>query len=274
MKRNKKKHLSFILIFTFVLSSCGTREYKERPKTPPPFSLSPQIEEQPFITNTDDIPNETHQNNEGYLWKGLNWIGVSEENLSFLESRLQDNIHSNDFKTLGSVLVGGAILGILIRINGSWFFGGPIETKSYHGFWRTLEKTKTAVGQGMVRGSLFAGSCYYLLKGVDSISFDGILGPSFKSLSSSIILGGMAALSTSTLIRSIIDADWTDNSHVIGKIIDHSKMVKTTVQRFQDWTNKTTIGQKVRYKIAPNLFLVGLGSGVGIVVYDFLQSSP
>ena len=119
------------------------------------------------VRDSDQAPNIPGSQNiaspraitDGYLWYGLEWVGVSEEAMMDLKDQLRENENANDFRAFGATVIGGAVLGLVMRISGSLFFGKPIESEMSHWFWHYLDKAAKNMGQGAGRGALFAGGC-------------------------------------------------------------------------------------------------------------------
>lgn len=261
--------LSRLLIVTvFLLNACGSDDYgpdhseqgktaqgKPEQKVPPPATGQMSMIEQ-------------REARTGFIWQGLGWLGLNDGMVSDFKSRLADDKQTNPFCTFGASVLGGAVLGLVVRASGSWFFGGPVEPKPGHWFWNSLNKTVQSGGRGILRGGLFGGGCYLLLTGLSPLPFSGLLGQSFRALSSSIVLGGMSLGAASPFIRRMIGKDWTDTESPIGKALSRTKWTRQGAEKFQHWSESTEIGEGIRYRVIPGLVILGIGAGIGMLIYE------
>lgn len=230
-------------------------------------------EEEPIVPsgNGGSIESPYFVAEQGYLWDGMEWIGVSDEHIDYLQESLIDNEHTSDYSTMGTALIGGAILGIIIRSSGSWILGKPIEYPPKHPFWQKLEKVIKTTTKGGVRGGALAGAIHLALSGLPALSYKGLLGLQYGILSCSVALGSLSAIASGTVFNNINKGDWSQPNSFIGKWIhNNSKHGKNTMDNLQKWTTETEIGQFARYKIAPGVFVIGISTGVGLIVYNSL----
>lgn len=284
-----------VLSSLIFLGACGTRDYEEAPppETFPAEFTAPPLE-QPRPYGDPDIVNEavtesSPESSRGYLWGGLDWMGVSDRTLSDLECALANGPSVNEFQVFGTALLGGAILGMVIRHSGSWFFGKPPEPAANEWFWKRLERTTQTAGPGAVRGALFAGTCQIMFTGVDALSFDGMIGSNFSALSASLIMGGMSSLAAKPHIARLIGSESANaalTSTRMARLRERFGQPPTgsgpragareallrAGERVSEWSRTTSLGKGVRYRLAPGLFILGIGGGAGLLVYDWLHA--
>ncbi|MCB0355484.1 MAG: hypothetical protein KDD40_00665, partial [Bdellovibrionales bacterium] len=177
----------------------------------------------------------------------------------------------SEFTALGTAAIGGAVIGVIMRSTGSWFFGKPVDSPVGHWFWRTIDKVIKNNKAGVVRGGTFASAFYLTLAGMPSLSFKGLLGMQFSSFSCSVALGGMTVLATGNIIKNINREDWRHPKSRLGRWLNHTDTGKNAMAKMQEWTSETQLGRFVRYNVSPGLFILGLGSGIGLIVYDYLE---
>ncbi len=209
---------------------------------------------------------------EGQLWRGIDWlrdnfdwVEIPDESLDSLKEGLQDQLPSRiNFDALGMAVIGGAVLGVVIRGSGSWFFGGPVEPHEYHPLLKKAHKAISATVQGSVRGGGFAGGCYLLLTGLDPF-YSGLYGQAYGALAAATVTGGMASGAALNIIQKIVNMDFSQPPKIrrghLGRGLD----------KLEKWTTGTKIGKGVRYKVVPGLVMVGVGAGVGVWVFHEIQ---
>lgn len=252
--------IKILLAAILALTACGTRDYEttEPPKPSPgeEIALPPPEPSQRRILLTAQKPSP------GYLWGGLRWIGVPDHQLSEVMSNLADDDNTNTFAAFGVTVVGGAILGFIIRVSNSWFFGGPIESKAGHWFWNRVDRSVKTASQGIVRGAAFGAGCHLLLTGLHPIPFDGLLGEDYRALSSSLVIGGLSSITFGHMITRLAEKNW---------ISPQSPLYYSKWGQLQEWTQTTEIGRNLRYRFLPGLIILGLGTGIGMIVFDHVH---
>lgn len=274
MIKNFCQPISFLLFAAQIMvSACGTRDYETpapRETVRPPVTqqfpgADPQFEKRVIGASED------HES--GYLWRLLNWTGVADQELPTFKSQLADTAQSGSFDAFGTTVIGGAVMGVIVRASRSWFFGQPIQSDIGHWFWRGVYRTANGTAQGASRGALFSFTCYLLLVGADPLPYEGLLGDDFKALSSALVLGGMSSIVGATMADSIVRGDWASTDTRWGRFINRSSRARHFFSNLQEWTTTTSIGRGLRYKVAPGIIILGIGTGVGLVVYDSLHVS-
>ena len=273
MRNSRSSHLSLILATALSLNGCGTRDY-----APAPLDSRVRAEEKRTTAPSSPVnprPLVTGAASPGYLWGGLKWIGLPDDMLANLKCRLEDGPSVNEFKVFGTTVIGGAILGMVIRGSGSWFLGKPTEPAPGHWFWNRLDETIKVVGQGSFRGALLAGGCETLLAGGNFSPLAGILGQAFAALSGAITLGGLTSLAAAPFITKLM-SETGPNAPVeaqdragIGAAGDGNGISwRDRFSQFKEWTTTSDLSRGVRYRVAPGLMIVGLGTGVGYLIYN------
>lgn len=271
--------LRLLFVFSILLLSCeGTRDYPQPTANgqagtlseppPPPPSSSPIDNNQPIKNGKGNSEEQEpilmeHEYPVGYLWEGMNWLGIPENNLVDFMNFLADSPDINAFTALGSSFFGGAALGLLVRSSGSWFFGGPIKSEASHWFWKRLNISFNTISQGLLRGGIFAGACHIALTGIYPIPYQGLLGQEFHALSSAVILGTLSSIAADPYIRKLVNHDWSK-----GKV---PAFLRHGVDKIHQWTHQNTIGLAIRHRIGPRVLVIGIGFGVGLVIYNNLQ---
>lgn len=289
MKRKYSACLSLTLASAFFLSACGTQDYA----SPPADSKVPGEEKRnpaPQSPLVNQHPPASEWASPGYMWGGLEWIGVSNETVSGLKCRLEDGPSVSEFKVFGAAILGGAILGIVIRSSGSWFLGKPTDPGPGHWFWNRLDETIKTVSQGGFRGALLAGGCETLLAGGNFTPLAGFLGQTFAALSGAITLGVMSSIAAAPYLKRLMSADSAElakarrwrkrDSHGRFKSKDpddpddppdENRGWGGAAMKLNKWSKTSDLGRGIRYRVAPGLTILGLGSGAGLIIYDWLQ---
>lgn len=259
------------LVLCFAISACGTRNYEERPVTD--SRIRPILQGRtPILPQQGQIPRPVEEPvHVGYLWRGLSWMGVNDADLNSFKDGIRDGPGANSFQTLGSVITGSAVLGLVIRASGSWFLGRPVDVQSGHWFWQTAERAARGSGRGIVRGALLGGACYGLLVGVNPIPFDGLLGSEFDAFSAATALAAMSALSVGPYAQKIVEPGWGNPEKPFGRWLNQFPPAKAGADFIHDWTQGSPLGRGMRYKVAPGLIIVGIATGVGLLVYNSLD---
>jgi len=267
----------FILFLKFfsvlALMSCGTQDYGPYEDN---TGVQPEVGEKINAFNDQRIIEAQREaqgeDQAGYIWQGLKWVGVPDEMVSDFQTHLADEVKTlNHFEAFGTAVLGGAVLGLVIRASDSWFFGAPVDSKAGHWFWKRMDRAVKGTTQGLGRGGLFAGGCYLLLSGVNSLRYDGLLGGDFSALSSAAVLGGMGAGASLNFINKMANKDWSLPKSKLGQYIYSQKYVGKGLGKFQEWSTTTEIGKGIRYKLIPGVTVLGIGSGIGLIVYNFIQ---
>ncbi|PIT99300.1 MAG: hypothetical protein COT74_09860 [Bdellovibrionales bacterium CG10_big_fil_rev_8_21_14_0_10_45_34] len=293
---------SALVLFSFVILvisvRCGTQDYGEPVPHEDKASPAPPAIEQPLpptvpatpaadtnsrgsakeenlaVMNVESAPRRgvfapVDYDKEGYFWKSLSWVGIPDGSIHGFKSSFIDGPDTNEFEALGMSIIGGAVLGLVIRGSGSWLFGRPIETKSGHRFWQTLEKASKATAQGAVRGGLAAGACFLFLSGTGP--YNGVLGGDFTAASAALSLAGVASIATGAALSQMSQRHWDYiKAQVKSRFPEHS-LVGRNGNRIAEWTRHSEIGDTVIHKIAPGIFIAAIGAGVGVIVYQWLD---
>lgn len=232
--------LKYVLCLSLI--SCGTRDYGQHSSTPPP----PVNQPKPIQS---EHPRTYQVKEPGYVWRGLRWFGLEDDKVNSLKEALNDDSQTDAFCAFGSTVIGGAILGLVIRFAGNWVFGQSVSVASKSPVWNRIEAMGKTTGQGTLRGALTGAGCYLLLTGLSPIPYSGLLGMDFKGLSSALVLGGLAGIAFSPYARSIVRKNrplWKD------------------VRR---WTGSSELTNYTRYQVAPGLMILGIGAGMGLLVF-------
>lgn len=283
----RNKFWSMVACLTFV-NACGTRDYA----TPPKESVAQREEKNipaklPPGTNAEIRANLVPKPppKSGYIWGGLEWIGVPPSMILKLKCQLADVRTVSEFKALGSAIFGGAVIGVVVKYSGSWFFGKPAEAGPGHWFWNRLDETTKNVSQGALRGALFGGVCETALAGGNFTPFAGFLGQSFAALSSAVTLGVLSSIAATPYIEKLINQEPLPNDIPPSEVqaAREAEIVSETEAlrkrrpvgfraKMREWTQTTKIGRGLRYRVAPGIAIVGIGAGVGLLIYDSLSS--
>jgi hypothetical protein len=234
----------------------------------------------------------------------LSWIGVSDESLRGLKCALADGPRVDHFKAFGTSILGGAIIGVVIRSSGSWFFGKPIQPGPGHWFWNRFDQAVKTGGQGSLRGALFAGTCETILAGGNLLPFRGLIGQDFNALSAATALGALTALAANPYVWMMMGEDPTgadvpeaqtvqaadpgdgqaegDGSDggapgeggvpsELGPLASGARGRGRFTEQIRDWAKSGELHRGVRYRLAPGVLIVGIGASVGVVIYNGLQ---
>lgn len=204
---------------------------------------------------------------EGQLWRGLRWFHVPPESLLDLRCRLADGTGVNRYEAFGTAILGGAVLGLVVHASDSWFFGQPVEPGPGHWFWKRLSQVIKTSSQGVVRGALFGGACAELLSGWNLFPINGLLGPDYSVLSAAATLGGLSSLAAAPHMRRLLGPDEVRADTTEGI------QPELSPGRLRRWLRYVDIRPGLRYRLFPGLMVVGVGSGVGLLVYNSLQSA-
>jgi hypothetical protein len=272
-----KKQIECLQLLTclILLNACGTRDY-DVPQTESAVQKEEVIVPSARLAGGAIAIVPREEPSPGYLWGGLEWIGIPTSMVSKLKCKLADDESANELKALGAAMVGGAAVGIVIKYSGSWFFGKPADSGPGHWFWNRLDETTKNVTQGALRGVVFGGVCQTALAGGNFTPFAGILGQSFAALASAITLGVLSSIAATPLIQKLMGPSSSSVSEAVLSSDATEKPVHGRLRRvtatIKEWSEKSTIGKGLRYRVAPGLAIVGIGAGVGLLVYDGLQS--
>lgn len=288
------KNYRYLLAASLAVSACGTRDYppvpqqdsiptEERISTPPARSSST-----PTI-----IPSRAKP---GYLWSAMDWVKVPNESVKDMRCALGDGPKVDDFEAFGTALLGGALLGLVIRSSDSWFFGKPIEPAPGHWFWSRLEQGFKIGAQGAVRGALFAGACEVALAGSTLVPFRGLLGHNFSAVSAAATLAGMAALAGNPYVRHLFREDPSGRLKTAEEATESERAAEAEAaaeaqakeeeamvtgepqpppprirKRDRLWSATAELREGFHYRVAPGIMIVGIGTGIGLITYNWLQ---
>ncbi|MBX3023015.1 MAG: hypothetical protein KF799_15170 [Bdellovibrionales bacterium] len=244
-----------------LLSACGANDYgppREQEGSPPVVTdnRSPENRQRPVLRA---------EASTGHLWSGLSWVRVSDETIRGWRCSLKDTDDVSDFQGFGASVLGGAVIGVVIRASGSNFLGQPIEPGPGHWFWNRLDQSIKTAGRGIVRGALLAGVCETALAGGNLTPFSGILGQDFVALSTGLTLGGLSMLAASPLI----DKRLREKEPVEEVVTDGAP--PQVLATLRTWAHTSDAGRGLRYKLLPKITVVGAGSGIGYLVYHWIQ---
>jgi hypothetical protein len=259
--------IAFTLAAALLLNGCGAQDYATRPPERPPGEN--KTEQAPVVA--EQKPLIVRKNRPGYLFSGLKWIGVSDESVENIKCRFKDRADVNHFNSLGVSIMGGAIIGLVIRTSGSWFFGQPIEPGPGHWFWNRLDQTIKTGAQGLTRGVLFAAVCETLLAGDNFTPLTGFLGQDFSALSAALTLGGLSAIAVSPYIRRKMGRPVSEPEFALRPPGNDGKFSHRVMMTVEEWSRTSDLGRAVRYRVAPDISIVGIGGAVGLVIYGWLQ---
>lgn len=236
--------LNDFLKFTLclALASCGTRDYGSNNEPAPPPRTPPPIQ--------SEHPRTYRVEESGYVWRGLRWVGLQDEKVGALQEALDDDSKTDAFCAFGTTVMGGAALGLVIRFAGNWLFGQSVSVASKSPVWRRIEEMGKTTSQGTLRGAMTAAGCYLLLTGLSPVPYPGLLGMEFKGLASSLVLGGLAGIAFSPYARSIVRKN------------------RPLWRKMKKWTGSADLNNYARYHVAPGLMILGVGSGVGLLVFS------
>jgi hypothetical protein len=271
--------IMFALALT--LNGCGTQDYEK----PPAFDRRPQDAGNgnpeparpppPQAAYSEKVPIAPRSFKPGYMWSGLTWIGVPDSTWHGLRCALKDSPDADHFKALGASVLGGAVIGIVIRSSGSYFLGKPVDPGPAHPFWQKVDIFAKTAGQGVIRGSLFTAGCEMLLAGGGLTPLRGILGQEFSALSAGLSLGLITAIASSNYVQRAVGKDPGPPKIRKGKGGTASRRRRSPnrgwLGNIEDWSRKSEIGRGIRYRFAPGIAVVGIGAGVGLLVYDNLE---
>jgi hypothetical protein len=261
--------MAVILSAALLFNGCGAQDYATRPPENTDYlkKAEPGSKEakKPLMKRT---------NEQGYVWSGMSWIGVSDDSIENLKCRLKDRPDLSHFDSLGASILGGAIIGLVIRTSGSWFFGQPIEPGPGHWFWNRLDQTVKIGGQGLSRGALFAAVCETLLAGDNFTPLTGFLGQDFSALSAAIALGGLASIAASPYVDRKMGAPVSEPEFALQSPDSEMKFSRRVISTVENWSRSSDLGRRVRYRIVPGVTILGIGGAVGLVMYGWLQGNP
>jgi hypothetical protein len=260
----------------WLLTACGTQDYESPPKTEKrilpvlPVPVSSRAAPSPPDSGLRDSPLIKRVVQPGYLFRALRWMGVSPDTIASWTLPLEDRPGVNHFGAFGTSVTGGAIIGVLVRYSGSWFLGRPSNVKDGPWVWERLRGNFANAGKGLLRGALYGGLCETALAGGNLTPLDGILGQNFTALSAAISLGTLSSAAAGPLARR-----W------VGKIPTPAQLKKLTfptrggslvLRRLRYWSQTHSLGRAIRYRLVPGLSIVIVGSGVGFLIYEKIQS--
>lgn len=261
-------HLLPILL-ALTVTACGSQDYDEASK-PKDVQVPAPNQSGPVDSPTNEVHLAPRTPSEGYGWRLMKWIGLPDSRVEDLKCRVQDSHNVDHFVAFGSALIAGAVLGPVIRGSGMWFFGKPIEPGEPHPFWGKFDQSVRSAGQGMLRGPLVAGTCEALLTGVPINPLGAALGPNFMSISTAITIGGLSAIASASKVdswlESILDRGPSRTNRGKGSLYNGIAVAKR-------WSKRSELGKNLRYRVGPHLVIFGIGSGVGLLVYENLQGN-
>lgn len=284
MKTNSTLLLLYFLLGVGFLGGCGTRDYgdtkaKEGVKKESGGPVKDRyLGDTTAVIKPDSNPVlENEEEFKGYLWSGMEFIEVPEDQIFRLEEAFKDRDRTDHFCIGASTVMAGGILALLMRVGGSWFFTGPVDNPKSHWFWSRVVKTEKLVTENVVRGGALAGACYLALTGMSSISFNGLIGSEFRGLSSSLVMGFMSAGVGSVFYKKAAERDWTQFKKMFGRFKGIKDFARAPFgkprggQGVSGGRLAEDFGNIVRYEIFPGAFVIGTGAGVGILTYNFLE---
>jgi hypothetical protein len=272
MKRTIRLTLSLILAVAF--SACGTRDYQKLPtdygQPVPPRENEPRAEPtaRPRIT--------TQGSGAGYLWKSLRWAEVPQSEIDRVKCTLADSIDTSRLHSFSSALVSGAIIGVIGKFSNAWLFGKPENPPPEgHWFWNNFDYTIRDFFGGIFRGALLVAGCQTLLSGGNVTWFNGILGEEYSAFSTALSAGAFASIAAQPYVwnrwaqrpQQPVVPPPNDPPPRFNGYTDYAGKV---FGRLKEWSSTSDIGLGVRYRFIPGVMILGIGGGVGYLIYDGL----
>jgi hypothetical protein len=272
MKQTIKIIMSLILAVAF--SACGTRDYQKPPtdygQPVPPRQNEPRAERtaRPRVT--------TEGSGAGYLWKGLRWAEIPQSEIDEVKCHLADSIDTSRLQSFSSALVSGAVIGVIGKFSNAWLFGKPEDLpREGHWFWNNFDRTIRNTFGGAFRGALLVGGCQTLLSGGNITWFSGVLGEEYTALSTALSVGAFASIASKPYIwnrwakmpqrPAVLPANepppaFNGYANYAGKAFRHLK----------EWSSTSDIGLGIRYRFVPGVMILGIGGGLGYLIYQGL----
>lgn len=293
------KRLVSLFACAILVSSCGTQDYEKPPQTADEVA-TPEAAEGP--TAVEKTKSKRVASPKGNIWQGLEWVGVNEKHLDEIRCRYRDN--AADIPSLGTVFIGGAVIGVVARYSGSVFFGRPPAEHGHGGsgghghggpsghegarvsseqslFENLMSQLSHAPGAAL-RGGIWLTACQMALSGKFT-PFDGLLGRDFMGLSSALTLGGAAALTAPAWVHKFIgeapppekpNMDTTrlhpENESPDGRGGGKPRGFDRISRMFQ-WLDRSTFNKPVWYQLSHSLGILFISGEVGYLVYNFLD---
>ena len=272
MKRTTRAILSFVIAGIF--AACGTRDYEKPPtdygQPVPPRENETRAEPtaRPRIT--------TEGSGTGYLWKGMRWAEIPQNQITNVKCKIADSMDTNRGQAFSAALVSGAVIGVIGRFSNAWILGKPKDVPPEgHWFWNNFDHTVRNFFGGAGYGALLVGGCQTLLSGGNVTWFNGVLGDQYTALSTALAAGAFSSIASKPYIwnrwaqkpqRPIVlpsndpPPRFNGYSEYTGKVFRHLKQ----------WSSTSDIGLGLCYRFVPGVMILGIGGGAGYLIYQGL----
>lgn len=261
-----------LVVLSFVTPSCGTRDYSyqekeskdhqsktkeaskdEKDRTFPNMNLK----DQEFLKNRTREKNQSlyareNEQSSGWTWEAMEFVGVNPQTVDAIHESLADTSQESTFEAIGATAVLGAIIGIIVKASGSSAFGGPVNSEASHAVWNRLDRMRKSGGRSAFNGATFNLGCFVLFRGLHPLALEGLFGHAHSALSAATALAFSASIAASANTARVTRALLARKS-------------------FKKFTGASELKKDTILKITNTLFVVGVGSGVGYLVYQGLQ---
>lgn len=261
-------------ILLVVLGGCGTRDYeKPPPDGGPPM---PARQNEPRADKNAQPRLITEPPQPGYLWRGMKWAGVHQDKLDSVKCSISDSLSSNRPAALGTALISGAVIGVIGKFNGAWLFVTKDEPNPPgNWFWNNLDVTIKKFAGGAARGAIYVGGCETLLAGGNLTWFSGLLGQNYSAASTAAAIAVFSAVAAAPSVKKHfgtaplrpIRLPTQDPPPPYNGPLDYAGNILT---HLRVWSVDSDLGRGLRYRFVPGVIIVGIGGGIGYLVYDHL----
>lgn len=275
MNSKIRKSLS---IFLALLIGCGSRDYgtEEEPLSREE-EIRQQLQERPELQHdsSDEVESfseDAETKREGWLWQGLDnlkradwltelaWLDeVQEPNqqkkiddlVESLKEKLADDDPSrSNFDALGLTLMGASILGAIARISHlkekQFLQASQGDPQNPQGPAQTDWIMET--GKSLQKAAILGLGCYVLFSGFNPF-FPGVFGQDYAYLSAATVVTLFSAHTGFSIRRALIKNG-----------------------PYNNWSPHVSIKKGVLYHVGGGLFVLGVSSGLGLLVYNFPES--
>lgn len=268
-----KRIIETALIFS-LLAGCGTRDYEK-----PPPDFGPPTPPRQNETRADPYAQPrltTEPPAAGYAWRGLKWVGIPSNMINDVKCAIADSPQSSRTAAFGTALISGAVIGVVGKFNDAWLFvtkDDPHPPGDW--FWNNLDVTIKKFFGGATRGAIYLAACETMMAGGNLTWFSGVLGQNYSAASTAAAIGIFSAIAGAPLVQKrfgsppgppiILPSHESPPSY--NGFADYSGKVFT---HLRDWSRNSDIGRGIRYKFVPGVLILGIGGGLGYLVYDRL----